>query len=832
MSSSKSRFRAFFSAVAILVAGTPVQAFELRDQEDASGEIDLSGTWTLSARDGSYVDLDAPVPGGVYRPLMRAPWDPLPDPTWGENEMATLWPARADWRFRRTFVVSAEFLKAPSVTLRLSDVDCFATVFVNGREVGRTSNRFVRWNFDIRDALKSGENEISVDFESTDRKAYELARDDSLFAFGVKRTTSPRLNYVRTPACKSGWDWGVSLLDMGLFGTVKVKACRDFDIENSWCDVSFAEDYSSCQVRLTAELAWADGHRSTETAVRMIEKPRLWWPNGYGEPNLTEVAFDVRGRKVVKRLGLRRLETVSEPDGKGGRTLGFRVNGVDIFAKGSNWIPCDAFEERQTEKRYRDLLESAAKANMNMIRVWGGGKYEKDVFYDICDELGLLVWQDFMFACELTPDDSAFLSGVETEVRQNVKRLRDHPSIALWCGDNECVGKLWRPAPRLRPQYREAYLKRQRLVARLIRECDSDRCFLPSSPSGGPDADRKLADDPAYQDCHCWQAWFEKATFEDLAAVKPHFCSEFGFQSFPSPEVAATFCPPGEARPGTPWFEHHQKSFVGNARILAAMSRMFAMPGRPDDILRLSLDQQALGLESAVASWRSLSPWCRGILHWQLNDNWPVSSWSSIEYGGKWKPLHYRLKRAYAPVAVFALSDGRLVCANDLPRAINGVLTTEIWTYGGKRMAESSKDVLLAAGQATEVGALEVDAGTFAVVTLQTAAGRSQVERHVAPYKDLPLAADPVTWEAHPGDRPATFVVRLQASRPSFCVWVNATGIPGEFDDNSILLLPGRACELTFEPKDKSMTLERFLPALSVRHLGDLCRSADEGARG
>lgn len=796
---------------------------------DVRDEIDLAGAWSLSARDGSYVDMPAPVPGGVYLPLMNVRWGRLPDPTWGVNEMETLWPGRSDWRFRRTFHVSADDLAAPAIVLHLEDVDCFATVVVNGRAVGRTFSRFVRWDFDVREALKPGENEIVVDFESTDRKAYELAAESSApFAFGVKHTTSPRLNYVRTPACKSGWDWGVSLLDMGLFGAVKIQMFRDFRIDSSWCDVVWADDGASCRIKLTAEIVETDGRRTVATDEKTVANPRLWWPNGYGKPELTELVFDIRGRKVVKRLGLRRLEVVSEPDGAGGKTFGFRVNGVDVFAKGANWIPCDAFEERQTPERYRDLLKSAAAANMNMIRVWGGGKYEKDVFYDLCDELGLLVWQDFMFACELTPDTPEFLANVEEEVRQNVKRLRDHPSIALWCGDNECVSMLGRPAPELRPRYREAHLRRQRMIERTVGECDSARYFLPTSPSAGGEADRKVVDDVAYQDCHYWRDWFSRTTFEGLDAVKPHFCSEFGFQSFPSPEVAATYCPSGESRPGTPWFEHHQKSVGGNARILSVMAEHLGVPARSDDVLLQSLDLQAMLVERAVGTWRSLSPWCRGILYWQLNDNWPVASWSSIEYGqmtpsgaiaGKWKPLQYRLKRAYRPVAVFVRTDGHVMGINDLPHAVAGAVTYETWTYSGERVATAGTNVTLAAGRATDVGVLAEKPGAFVNVTLSMPEGSSRAEFHAAPFKDLQLSSEAVARKVRQAG-PATFAVRLEAARPSFFVWANVAGIPGEFDDNSLTLLPGEPREIVFAARDASITLAQFESALSVEHLG------------
>ena len=786
-------------------------------------ELDLSGTWRVSSSDHRVTDLKTVVPGGVYATLVRE--GKIPDPFWGFNEWKTLWPGKLGWTFERSFAAPASLAEAQNVILRLEDVDCFADVYLNGRKIGSASNRFDRWDLDAKGVLRAGTNDIRVAFESTDRKAYEIAETYDRYYFATGHGTNDRNNFVRTLICKSGWDWGVSMVDMGLMGTVKfVSVDRDdFRIDYSWCEQRFASDYSSCEVTLVAEITRADGTKGRLTDVKTVKNPNLWWPSGSGEPALTEIAFEVGGRKLVKRIGLRTVEVESEPDGEGGLTFGFKVNGVRIFAKGANWIPCDAYEERKTPERYRDLLESAKAANMNMIRLWGGGHFEKDCFYDLCDELGLLIWHDFMFACCVTPGEKRYLDPVRSETCHQIRRLRDHASIAMWCGDNECVGPTVRAAKADKTDfYIRAHERRSETLRAAVREYDPDRFFLTSSPYGGEAPDGKRAHDPLYRDCHYWQVWWSGEPFENYFTVRPHFCSEFGYQSFSSPEVAATYCPEGMAKPGTPWFEHHQKNTFGNSLILKTMERYFKVPTRSDDILYLSQQQQAMCIRTAAETWRPLMPHCRGILFWQLNDNWPVASWSSIEYGGKWKPLQYHAKRFFAPVAAFAATNGIVRAVNDTAASVSAEVTLDTYDFTGRLLASNRHAVTVPALGTVEVARLTPDPKTFAFITVDSETGRFQTERMFAFYKDCPLAASRIETKVSEGPCPGTFSVTLSTDRPAFFVWVNATGIRGEFDDNSIVLLPKRPRTLVFTAKDPGVSLDAFGKSLFVKHLGGL----------
>lgn len=625
-------------------------------------------------------------------------------------------------------------------------------------------------------------------------------------------------------------------MTVGFCGQVKLIA-DDWRIDYVYTQQHFNEDLTKCDLDVIVELTETDGSRSAVTNRLAFDNPRLWWPNGHGEACLTTWTVNVRGRPVSGRTGLRKIEFESEWDndpttGARGRSVLFRVNGRPVFAKGANWIPCDAFDARQTPERYRNLLESAKAANMNMIRLWGGGQFEKDCFYDLCDELGLLVWHDMMFACSNYPDDGAFFGNVRAEVRHQVRRLRNHASIALWCGDNECINSaMCAPAASLeRDFYVAAYAKRRAMLKKEIRALDPERSFWPSSPSSGEgDFERRYRVSPGFGDVHCWNVWSRGLPFETFCTIRPRFCSEFGFQSFPSPEVAETFATREDVASHAVPFEWHQKNKGGNAIIRDAMRRMFKPPRNAAAELLLSQFQQGLAIKTAAESWRAQRPWCMGALIWQLNDNWPVASWSSIEYGGKWKPLHYLAKRFFAPLSVIAYPDvtdktadvkkGRVFALNDTAETVGGELTLDYWTYDGTVVSSETKAVALPPDGATEVGAFaqrQGDAPAFLVMSLKTAKGTIRNDWHFDAFRNLPLAAAKVGVDVD------GCTVRLKTDKPAFYVWANAYRVGGEFSDNCLTLLPGDSVELSFTPRAKGLVPTQFRQSLSVTHLAEL----------
>lgn len=730
-------------------------------------ELDLSGSWRLT--DDSGFAIDAAVPGGVHDALIAA--GKLGDIYWGSNETNTLWVSRKDWNFSRSFKVDSSFLAHKEIVLRLEDCDTFATILVNGHEAGQTSNRFRRWTFDIKRFLKEGENTIEGRFKSPVAVADRLREEYGRAYPMTNAQWAKNQALIRKVACHAGWDWGPEVEAMGFCGVVKLIASDKPRIEYIHTAQEWSDDLSHCSLIVFADLS--DG--STVTNRIEIENPPLWWPNGEGPQNFYTYQVEVNGEKIAGRIGLRKLEVLNEKDDVG-LSLVFRVNNRRIFAKGANWIPCDALERRQTPEKYRDLLNSAKAANMNMIRVWGGGQYEKDIFYDTCDELGLLVWHDMMCACAVYPADERFLGEIEAELSHQLRRLKDHASIAMWCGDNECLGAInWYPETRSDPGfYRAAWVKRSQLQNEMVSKYDPQRKYWPSSPCCGPGDFGDAWKNDTKGDMHQWDVWHENYPFERYYDYKPRFCSEFGYQSFSSPEVAATF---SQGRGDD--FEWHQKNQGGNERIRNTILRYFGAAKDFESELMLSQFSQALAIKTAVEAWRSEMPRCMGVLYWQLNDNWPVASWSSLEYGGKWKPLHYVAKRFYAKDAVFAKPDGALVAVRDNKIVPDAVVGTEYRTYDGQIVSKNTSEA------------------KFAVISY----GSATNVIHYGRLRDMPLA-DAKIKTVIDGAK-----VTLESDKPAFFVWANVRGVNGEFDDNCITLLPGRPRTLTFS---RTIDADRF----------------------
>ena len=785
--------RGLFSAVLCAVASLAC----------AADIVDLAGEWRLKPASGCDVPpCAAMVPGDVHSALFGAGL--MPDPYFGCNETNVQWVAKADWEFSRTFDVGAETAGRRRIVLEVEDADTFADIYLNGVRLGALSNRFARWTLDAKKAVRPGRNEIRAVFRSAwkeaDRRAAVLGRRFPMSNVPWAKNQA----LIRKPACHAGWDWGPAQMTTGFCGPVRLVAHDGPKVDYVYSEQSFSGDFSRCELTTFADVTEADGRVHTVTNKVVIDNPPLWWPNGAGERKFYEYEVKVGDEVISRRIGLRKVEI----DTTGG-AMAFKVNGRRLFMKGANWIPCDAFESRQTPERYRDLLSSAAAANMNMVRLWGGGQYERDAFYDICDELGLLVWHDHAFSCAVYPADDAFLAEVESELSHQLRRLRDHASIALWCGDNECIGALkWFGETKADPEYyRAALLKRHALQSAMVAKYDPGRMFWPSSPCAGPGSFADNWKNDSQGDMHNWQVWQRNRPFDAYYAYRPRFCSEFGYQSFPSMEVAETFATREQVLSRAPEFEWHQKNAGGNRRIRETMLRYFKPPRDVESELLLSQFQQGMAIKMAVEGWRAQRPRCMGTLFWQLNDNWPVASWSSLEYGGKWKPLHHMARRFYAPVAVVAqpeIADGKADVAhgsvyalNDTGEAIKGELLVEYWTYDGKIVSSEKKPVALAPDSAAAIcpfskpqdGAEQ----TFLVLTLATPRGVFQNDWHFGFYKDMPLAAAKIDAKVD-GSR-----VTLSSDRPAFFTWANVRGVRGEFDDNCLTLLPGRPKTLTFD---------------------------------
>lgn len=785
--------------------------------------IDLAGLWNLHSADGRHA-VPMTVPGDVHSALQQG--GVIADPYFGRNEQDIGWVAETDWVLERSFT-----LENPEGHwyLDLDQVDTIATVFLNDIRVLEAENCFRRYRPDVSGLLKAGENHIRILFPSS---IEEGRKRHAAQPFNVPwleaNSPIPYGNMLRKPQCHFGWDWNIALAPLGLYGTVSLKRMDSGRIDHvvtrqthhpdGTVDLSvsvtlFAPAATKAALIVTfdqmqQEIA-CDLHHGETTVTRTfrLENPSLWWPHGSGEQALYPLSVQLDADRVDRQIGIRQVELLTTPDAAGSR-FALKVNGREIFCRGANWIPADALFSRTSPAKTEALLTSAIDANMNMIRVWGGGFYEQDHFYDLCDRLGLMVWQDFMFACNLYPSTQDFLANVRAEVDDQVRRLSSHASIMLWCGDNELVGALaWFDVSRQnRDRYLVSYDRLNRVVEEGLRAAAPDAIWWPSSPASGylDYGDAWHADGSG--DMHFWSVWHENKSFDHYRSVKPRFCSEFGFQSYTSLPVIRGFAGENDLNIASPVMELHQKNKGGNERIAATLFRYFRFPEGFANFVYLSQVQQALAIQTAVDYWRSLKPHCMGTLYWQLNDTWPVASWASLDYGGGWKALHFAARRFFQPVHVMAVPEGdwiRLMAVNDTAEPVELVLCLSTLTLDGKRIALSRETGQCPPDKAVELARVErrpLSPGSLLAWDFIATNGMSGAGHHVADtYKalDLQPAGLSKTVSAN-GD--GTFRIEIRARGLALFVMVESDR-KGRFSDNLFDLAAGESRVLQFKPE-------------------------------
>lgn len=642
--------------------------------------ISLNGAWKFRQKgDDSW--LPATVPGCAHTDLLAA--DQIPDPYYRDNENHLKWIGETDWFYSRKFLVPAEFLNHSQVLLQCHSLDTLATISLNGQVIGKTNNQFRTWEFDIKDLLEAGENEINILFESALIYGQNRLKERDIHQWGAGAHKLPGGNYVRKSPCNFGWDWGPKLVTCGILGDIQLVGFDQARLDN----VHIQQLHKAGQVTLTCEIqAATDTNQPLEGQLSLtfageecaasrvmlvdgkglaeftIENPRLWWPNGMGDQPLYQMSVRLMAGEdildsTVKRIGLRTLRLIREKDAWG-ESFHFECNGVPFFAKGSNWIPADTFVTRLTKDDYARLLMAAKDTHQNMLRVWGGGIYEPDIFYDLCDQLGITVWQDFMFACATYPVfDDDFMVNVHEEAIQQIKRLRNHASLALWCGNNELeqglVAKEWTETTMSWEDYGRLF---DEMLPSLVAEMDPQTDYWPGSPHS-PQGDRHDWNNPQWGDAHIWDVWHGLEPFEFYRTCMHRFNSEFGFQSFPEPRTVDTYTIPSDHSINSPVMEHHQRSGNGNAAIIHYLLDWFRLPTNFNHQLFLSQILQGMAIKYAVEHWRRTMPRGMGTLYWQLNDCWPVASWASIDYFGRWKALHYMARNFFAPLLISGEED-------------------------------------------------------------------------------------------------------------------------------------------------------------------------------
>lgn len=831
--------------------------------------LELTDGWFLGSGDGRIVGLPAPVPGCVHDALLAA--GAIPDIAWRFNERECQWVGEQDWIYERHFDLSDDLLANDNIELVCEGLDTLCDVTLNGAEVASTDNMFRRYSWDVKRFARAGHNLLRLRFRSVLPVIRARSAERLLPAWNElepgRHWGHVGRGYVRKQACQFGWDWGPVTVSAGPYLPVRIVAWSKARLED-WRTEQRHEDgrvtvtvhttlagptfrgmrvRAALQHRTTRVAAEADvAPDGTASVELVVTAPHLWWPAGFGAQPLYTLTVQALGADsrvldgIDARLGLRTLRWATEPD-EHGRPFALEVNGRRVFATGANVIPLDQYPSSQGLERYRTLLRDARDANLFLLRVWGGGYYLHDAFYDLCDELGLCVWQDMMFGCGTYPVwDDAFVGNVARETADAARRLRHHACLALWCGNNELeaglTGDTWTDKTMSWADYVKLF---EDVIPAALRTADPVTHYIPGSPHSGPE-ERRDGNSPRSGDCHLWEIWFSNAPFENYRNYPHRFLSEFGFQSFPHPATTASFTLPADRAFNTPVMEFHERSQPGVRRVLEILADWFRLPDSFEDQAWLTQIVHGLGMKIGVEHWRQTWPRCAGATYWQLNDVWPGVTWSSIDGGGRWKALQWMARRFFAPVLVSGREDVatgvvRVHVHNNTLAPVSGEVVALVTTVSGQEVVERRVPVRLEALEgvwAVDVDvaqAIAVQGADNLIVWLFLESGGDVVGSNVVllarprllRWIDPGLVGDVVPA----GNR---YRVRLRAARPALWAWVDLGSVVFRASDNFVCVHPDRPVEIDIEPAT-AIGLEEFHARLRVRSVWDTVPGGNGG---
>ena len=794
----------------------------------------LTGKWQFQ-QTGIEEWLPATVPGSVHTDLMAN--GRIPDPFAADNEKRVRWVAEADWNYQHIFNCSSALFSQDKILLVCDGLDTLATISINGHELGHTNNMFRKYHWEVKPLLnQDGANTLTIHFSSPVK--YTAEKQALRPLPGVSQAI-PGGSHLRKAPCQFGWDWGPQLPQIGIWKDIRLEGYNEALLS----EIHIRQDHSDGKVNLDIRAAIQQWGKTTlasvvcittpdgetfektahiidqETAILKvpIPNPQLWWPNGYGSQPLYKVEVsliksgDSSGEVLDKHtytVGLRKIELRQRQD-QWGRSFSFVVNDVPIFVKGSNWIPADSFPTRITDQSLEGLIHSAAETHQNMLRVWGGGFYEEERFYDLCDRFGILVWQEFIFSCSIYPLDSPeFLENVHIEVMENIRRLRHRTCLALWCGNNEMewgwVDWNWN-RPELQ-DLKSAYdLFFHHTLPTWCRAEDADHSYWPSSPSSDIPFN-----DPNGQnqgDSHYWDVWHGRKPFTSYRSQFPRFMSEFGFQALPPLATIRTYATEDDLNMTSYIMEQHQKNASGNSIMVGQMLDTFRLPKDFNSMVYLSMVLQAEGIRYGVEHWRRHPDRVAGILYWQLNDCWPVASWSSLDYFGHWKALHYAARRFYSPVLLSIEdkpSEQSVFVTNELLEPWEGAMHWFLETIGGEVLTSGEVRVKAEPQSATLVSKLDFsnrisDENMRNLIFIAELTRKGElISRQTAgftPIKHLSLSDPEITMNLT--SKKGQLIAELTARSLALLVEVSLMGADCVFSDNYFNLPAGRSIQIS-----------------------------------
>lgn len=780
----------------------------------------LHANWSFKSKSAGEWNV-ATVPGNVFTDLLNNKL--IEDPFVSTNEEKVQWVSETDWTYRSEFSVDEEFLKRKHIELTFEGLDTYAKVYLNDQLILTATNAFRTYSVSVKESLTL-ENQLRIEFESTEiqevrekeKLAYELPEGNRVF------TRKAQFQY--------GWDWGPKLNTSGVWKDVYLKAWNTVVLKDVFVsqglitetDASLsAELILSSDISSEAEIIAEVNGKKFQQTIQLekgtydytvpisINKPQLWWPHNIGDPHLYDIDLKVISEGTVLaeksiKYGVRTIELVTEKDSIG-ESFYFKVNNVPVFMKGANYIPQNSLQNQVSQQHYQNLLDDVVDANMNMLRVWGGGIYENDIFYDLCDEKGILVWQDFMFACAMYPGDQAFLENVQQEAIDQVERLRNHASIAVWCGNNENSEGWHRwgwqsgKTEELKKEIWSNYQKVFDSILPYTVDRLTNTSYWESSPKYG-------RGNPKYKfegDAHDWWVWHDGYPFEHFEENVPRFMSEFGFQSFPSYEAINHINENDDIAIFSDAMKSHQKHSRGFQLIDDYMKRDYPEVKDNKEYVYLSQLTQAKGITMGIEAHRRARPYNMGSLYWQLNDCWPVISWSSIDYFGNWKALHYKAKRSFKDLLISSeMKDNKIstFLVNDHLQSITDTLSIKIIDFNGNKLWSTKKYSTANANtsiKAYEFSLDELSIDPEKVVMIVTFQDRSS-NFYFAKPKELQLSKVQIDRKIQKSKE--GFSIELTSPTLQKDVFLSAN-VKGHFSDNFFDLLPGETKKIIFETK-------------------------------